>query len=136
MADELEILLHYEPNPNIKICPRCEVENPIDGKICFLCGTDLSRVIKSEPVIARPIEPPPEVKKDVSFNWRDESEPVTLPKETNIGKTMIGVVVLVVLVILGLILLNSVTNGGILKVVDNNEYKVEQIVEMREEYDL
>lgn len=134
MADELEVLLHYEPNPNIKICPRCEVENPIDGKICFLCGTDLSRVIKPEPVIARPIAP--EVKKDVSFNWRDESEPVILPKETDIWKTVIGVIVLVVLVTLGLLLLNAVTNGEILKVVDDNEYKVEQIVEMREEYDL
>ena len=134
MADELEVLLHYEPNPNIKICPRCEVENPIDGKICFLCGTDLSRVIKPEPVIARPIEP--EVKKDVSFNWRDEAERVILPKETDIWKTVIGVIVLVVLVTLGLLLLNAVTNGEILKVVDDNEYKVEQIVEMREEYDL
>ena len=135
MADELEILLHYESEPNIKICPRCEVENPKEGRICFLCGTDLSKVIAAAPVIPNIPKPTPET--DVSFNLHDEAMSIMpAKKDSSIAKTILGVVILVVLVTLGLLLINTITHGEELGIVQNEGYEIEQMIEVREKNDL
>ena len=112
MADEIVSLLKYVPRTDIRICPRCEAENPYEGKNCYLCGTDLNMIIRTEP--PKPVEPVkktayPERERD--FRRYDDRPPIydEEPPTEGVGIKVLWVVTIVLLlVIIGLVFANII----------------------------